>query len=83
MGEAVLRAEDYAAELGDSKVLRTLTQELRTRPEEERFRFISDLLSLPGGIPSRTALILANKCLHQRAFLERVLEAGLTKGQGH
>lgn len=83
MEEPLLRAEDYAQDLGDSKVLQTLTKHLRTRPEEERFQFISDLLSLPGGIPSRTAIILANTCLQERAFLEQILEVGLTKGQGH
>lgn len=79
----MLRAEDYDGDqLGDSKVLFSLARELRKEPEQERFRFLMDLLASPSGIAIGSALRLSNKCLQQHQYLEQIFDAGLGAQNG-
>lgn len=70
-----LHAEDYVGRTGDSRVLNALSEELKGESEEDRFQFILDMLSLPGG--AWAAIQLANRCLQDRSFLEAIFLEGI------
>jgi len=82
----VLNAQDYRNTLRDGTMLHTLAKQLRARPEDERQRFIEDVLSFPQvrGRPSSLWLgvQLATKCLGHPRSLEAVLTRCLLQERG-
>ena len=74
----VLRVEDYAPKLRDSKVETELASELRTQPEAERLHFICELMEVPHCFG--VAMWLAKTCLKDRQSLEAILAQGLERG---
>ena len=68
-----LQAKDYIGKLRDTKLERELRLLLRKQPEADRFQFIQELLSYDLVV----GLQLANTCLQNEQFFERILEQGL------
>ena len=65
-----MHAIDYADKLRDANAERQLAKTLRSKPEDERFSFIVEMLE----VQFMVALELANSCLQKPTFLEKLLE---------
>ncbi len=80
----MLRLEEYVDQLGDSRVMNALARQMRSRPEEECFQFIQELLDYPSSnhLPRWAGLRLANKCLRKRDYLEAILDKCLDSASG-
>jgi hypothetical protein len=68
-----LNPEDYAHRTRDPKWEQELARELRSRPEEERLEFISEMASMDLTI----AMLLARGCLQKHSSFEKLLDLGL------
>jgi hypothetical protein len=71
-----LRPEDYLNINQDARGFRDLKRRLRQHPEEERFRFICQIIPERRGLGLR----LANSCLRSRRFFEELLMEGMRTG---
>jgi hypothetical protein len=71
-----LSAENYAGRTRNPEWERALARELRSHPEADRLRFITDLLD----VHQVVALELSRKCLEEKKSFEALLELGLRKG---
>ena len=68
-----LSARDYAERRRDSRWENKLANELRSYTEDERFRFLTDLMVAHPAV----ALDLARRCLTETASFESLLETAL------
>lgn len=68
-----LDPKDYLDISRDPRGYRDLKRELRRQPEEERFRFIWQIIPERRGL----ALRLANSCLRRRELFDRLLAEGI------
>jgi hypothetical protein len=75
-----LRVEDFADKLRDTKVERALAKALKQEPEEERYRFIQELLWHDRSACQSVAFKLMRSCLKKRESFERLLHQGLEQG---
>lgn len=68
-----MQIENYVSRPRDSVREREIAAKLRQLPEEERFKFISDLLAKDLVV----GLMLASACLRSRKYFEAILDRGL------
>ncbi len=72
-----LRVEDYVTKFRNSDMERHLASELRKQPEEERLRFVQEVLASGHRGSFAVALWLAKTCLRDRRSFEAILNQGL------
>jgi hypothetical protein len=72
-GEDELQVHDFAGRWGDAGTMNALARLLRTYPEEDRFRFIHEALTVEGA-PVWHVLDLANRCLRTPHYFVTLFE---------